>query len=100
LTTRRFGRVLSVLHTGFTAVEWLFPCAWPDEEIKVRPIGHMQTADSPGHPEPGTDEIHFVYCFWNLGQNGWIGCEYRPLARTEAWLGWLQLFNRRYAFCS
>jgi len=57
-------------------------------------------ADSPGHPEPGTDEIHFVYCFWNLGQNGWIGCEYRPLARTEAWLGWLQLFNRRYAFCS
>jgi hydroxypyruvate isomerase len=57
----------------------------------------MQMADSPGHPEPGTDEIHFVYWFRNLDQSGctgWIGCEYRPLARTEAGLGWLQLFNR------
>ena len=27
---------------------------------------------------------------YRLGYDRWIGCEYRPLARTEAGLGWLR----------
>jgi len=60
-------------------------------------IGHMQLADNPGRHEPGTGEINFAFLFKHLdqiGYTGWIGCEYRPLARTEAGLGWLQLLNR------
>lgn len=55
-------------------------------------IGHMQLADNPGRHEPGTGEINFAYLFKHLdhlGYSGWIGCEYHPLAQTEAGLGWV-----------
>lgn len=55
-------------------------------------IGHLQIADNPGRHEPGTGEIAYPFLFAlleRLGYQGWIGCEYKPLAATEAGLGWL-----------
>jgi hydroxypyruvate isomerase len=54
-------------------------------------IGHMQIADNPGRHEPGTGEIHFPNLFRFIdeaGYPGWIGCEYKPLGKTEDGLGW------------
>ena len=56
-------------------------------------IGHIQIADHPGRHEPGTGAIDFPALFAQLrrlGHAGWIGCEYRPLADTEAGLHWMQ----------
>lgn len=55
-------------------------------------IGHVQLADNPGRNEPGTGEINYPFLFAHLdriGYKGWIGCEYKPAAGTEAGLGWL-----------
>lgn len=55
-------------------------------------IGHVQIADNPGRHEPGSGEIAWGFLFDHLdrlGYAGWIGCEYRPAAGTEAGLGWL-----------
>jgi len=55
-------------------------------------IAHIQVADPPKRNEPGTGEINFEYLFKfldKLGYEGWIGCEYKPAARTEDGLGWL-----------
>ena len=60
-------------------------------------IGHIQLADNPGRNEPGTGEINYPFLFAHLdriGYSGWIGCEYKPAATTEAGLGWLQPFVR------
>lgn len=54
-------------------------------------IAHMQLADNPGRHEPGTGEINYRFLFgWldSIGYDGWIGCEYKPRATTEAGLGW------------
>ncbi len=54
-------------------------------------IGHIQLADNPGRNEPGTGEINYAFLFKHLdriGYTGWIGCEYKPAAGTEAGLGW------------
>jgi len=56
-------------------------------------IGHVQLADNPGRNEPGTGEINYAFLFAHLdriGYTGWIGCEYKPAAGTEAGLGWRQ----------
>jgi len=55
-------------------------------------IAHIQVADVPGRHEPGTGEINYPFLFQHLdsiGYQGWIGCEYKPLAKTEDGLGWL-----------
>ena len=55
-------------------------------------IGHIQLADNPGRNEPGTGEINYPFLFSRideLGYTGWIGCEYKPRAGTQAGLGWL-----------
>jgi hydroxypyruvate isomerase len=60
-------------------------------------IGHIQLADNPGRHEPGTGEINYAYLFKHLdriGYKGWIGCEYKPAAGTEAGLGWIQALAR------
>lgn len=54
-------------------------------------IGHLQIADNPGRHEPGTGEINYAFLFRfldRIGYAGWIGCEYKPAAATEAGLGW------------
>jgi hydroxypyruvate isomerase len=56
-------------------------------------IAHIQLADNPGRNEPGTGEINYAFLFRHLeriGYAGWIGCEYKPAAGTEAGLGWRQ----------
>jgi hydroxypyruvate isomerase len=56
-------------------------------------IGHIQLADNPGRNEPGTGEINYPFLFAHIdriGYDGWIGCEYKPAAATEAGLDWRQ----------
>jgi hydroxypyruvate isomerase len=56
-------------------------------------IAHMQLADNPGRNEPGTGEINYGFLFAHLdriGYAGWVGCEYKPAARTEDGLGWMR----------
>jgi hydroxypyruvate isomerase len=60
-------------------------------------IGHVQLADNPGRNEPGTGEINWAFLFPHIdriGYAGWIGCEYKPAAATEAGLGWRERFAR------
>jgi len=62
-------------------------------EKNLAKIGHMQLADTPGRHEPGTGEINYPFLFQffdKIGYKGWIGCEYRPAAKTEDGLGWLK----------
>jgi hydroxypyruvate isomerase len=63
----------------------------PTIEKHLDKIGHMQLADTPGRHEPGTGEINYPFLFAHIdkiGYQGWIGCEYRPAANTEAGLAW------------
>jgi hydroxypyruvate isomerase len=65
-------------------------------EKNLSKIGHIQLADNPGRNEPGTGEInyHFLFRFLDrIGYQGWIGCEYKPTANTEAGLGWIKQLN-------
>lgn len=60
-------------------------------------IDHIQLADNPGRHEPGTGELNWDFLFRHidrLGYRGHIGCEYKPLATTEAGLGWRQRFSQ------
>lgn len=60
-------------------------------------IGHVQLADNPGRNEPGTGEINYGFLLAHLdriGYDGWVGCEYKPAAGTQAGLGWRQRFAR------
>ncbi|MCW5730946.1 MAG: hydroxypyruvate isomerase family protein [Alphaproteobacteria bacterium] len=59
-------------------------------------IGHVQIANPPGRHEPDRGEINFPHLFAlldTLGYEGWIGCEYRPMAGTEAGLGWARPYG-------
>ena len=61
-------------------------------EANIGRIGHIQIADNPGRHEPGSGEINYPFLFDlldRLGYDGWVGCEYKPLATTEAGLGWM-----------
>ena len=54
-------------------------------------IKHIQVADNPGRHEPGTGEINYQYIFQSLdemGYQGWVSGEYKPLGTTESGLGW------------
>lgn len=56
-------------------------------------IAHVQLADNPGRHEPGSGEINYPFIFAHLdriGYRGWVGCEYKPAATTEAGLQWRQ----------
>ena len=60
-------------------------------------IGHIQLADNPGRNEPGSGEINYAFLFAHIdriGYQGWIGCEYKPAAGTEAGLGWIRQLVR------
>jgi hydroxypyruvate isomerase len=54
-------------------------------------IGHVQIAAVPSRAEPDEGEMAYAAVFAELdrlGYEGWIGCEYRPRAGTEAGLKW------------
>jgi hydroxypyruvate isomerase len=55
-------------------------------------IAHIQIAGVPDRHEPDIGEVNFAHLFATidrLGYDGYVGCEYRPAARTEDGLGWL-----------
>ncbi len=69
----------------------------PTIEANLNRIAHIQLADNPGRHEPGTGEInyHFIFEFLDrIGYSGWVGCEYKPAATTDAGLGWLKTYNQ------
>ena len=63
-------------------------------------IAHVQIADNPGRNEPGTGEINYPFIFDMLdreGYQGWVGCEYKPAAKTSDGLGWFAPYRSRQA---
>ena len=60
-------------------------------EKQIAQVGHVQVASVPDRHEPTEGELNFPHLFEALdrvGYTGWVGCEYRPRARTEDGLGW------------
>ncbi|MDH5536423.1 MAG: hydroxypyruvate isomerase [Betaproteobacteria bacterium] len=67
-------------------------------EAHLKLIPHMQLADNPGRHEPGTGEINYPFLFQHIdriGYAGWIGCEYKPRAGTDAGLAWIRPYLGR-----
>ena len=64
-------------------------------------VGHIQIAGVPGRHEPNVGEVNYDWVFRVLEEqryDGWIGCEYRPLAGTVAGLAWMyKLIDRQRA---
>lgn len=59
---------------------------------------HVQVAGAPERHEPDTGEVNYPYLFDvldEIGYSGWVGCEYRPAAKTLDGLGWFQLRSAR-----
>jgi hydroxypyruvate isomerase len=59
-------------------------------------VGHLQCAAVPSRHEPDEGEINYKAVFEAVdrhGYKGWIGCEYRPRARTEEGLGWAKAYG-------
>ncbi|MBB1251337.1 hydroxypyruvate isomerase family protein [Rhizobium sp. G21] len=59
-------------------------------------IGHIQTAAVPHRGEPGSGELDDARIFRELdalGYEGYVGCEYRPMAGTTAGLKWLDRYR-------
>jgi hydroxypyruvate isomerase len=55
-------------------------------------IGNVQIAGVPARAEPDEGEIAYPAVFAALDRleyDGWIGCEYRPRAATDAGLSWI-----------
>ncbi|MFF2050545.1 hydroxypyruvate isomerase family protein [Leifsonia sp. NPDC058194] len=60
-------------------------------------IAHIQIADNPGRGEPGTGEIAYDRVLARIAAStydGWIGCEYGPVADTRAGLAWTERIAR------
>ena len=54
-------------------------------------IGHIQFSSVPGRHEPQHGEVNAPFLFDlvdEVGYDGWIGCEYRPLTTTAEGLSW------------
>jgi hydroxypyruvate isomerase len=61
-------------------------------------IGHVQVADVPTRPEPGTGELNYAYLFDVVRQSdstGWTGLGYAPTSSTDASLAWLPADHHR-----
>jgi hydroxypyruvate isomerase len=61
-------------------------------------IGHVQIAAVPSRAEPDEGEIAYPAVFAALaalGYAGWIGCEYKPRADTDAGLAWVRKLGVR-----
>ncbi len=60
-------------------------------------VGHIQVASVPSRHEPDGEELNFPFLFAEfdrLGYDGYIGCEYNPLAGTVEGLKWYQPYRR------
>jgi len=58
--------------------------------------GHIQIAGAPGRNEPDTGEVRYEYLFEvldEIGYEGWVGCEYRPVGKTREGLGWFAKYR-------
>jgi hydroxypyruvate isomerase len=65
-------------------------------EKSLPAVGHVQVAAVPSRHEPDEGEVNYPAIFDaldRLGYAGWIGCEYRPRATTEAGLGWARPYG-------
>jgi hydroxypyruvate isomerase len=64
---------------------------------KHRPyLGHVQIAAVPSRAEPDEGEVNMSAIFNTLdaiGYNGFVGLEYKPRARTEAGLKWMDAYR-------
>ena len=63
-----------------------------------RNVGHIQIAGPPERLEPDYGELNYAWLLPRideLGYEGWVGCEYRPAAGTEAGLGWARPWGIR-----
>ena len=61
-------------------------------------VGHIQIAGPPDRLEPDAGELNYAWLLPRidaLGYEGWVGCEYRPAAGTEAGLGWARPWGIR-----
>ena len=61
-------------------------------------VGHIQIAGPPDRLEPDVGELDYARLLPlidELGYEGWVGCEYRPAAGTEAGLGWARPWGIR-----
>ncbi len=70
----------------------------PTMEANKDRISHIQIADNPGRNEPGTGEINYPFVFKaidEMGYDGWVGCEYKPLTTTKEGLGWIRDYISR-----
>jgi hydroxypyruvate isomerase len=59
-------------------------------------VGHVQIAAVPSRGEPDEGEVNYREIFAMLdaiGYGGWVGCEYRPRARTEDGLAWASRYG-------
>lgn len=57
---------------------------------------HVQIANPPGRHGPGQGELdlpRFLRVLDQAGYGGWVGCEYRPVGRTEDELDWARPFG-------
>ena len=63
-------------------------------------IGHVQIAGVPDRAEPDEGEVNYaavLQALDRLGYEGWVGAEYKPRARTEDGLSWLETWSNRNA---
>src|SRR5713226_2877189 len=59
-------------------------------------VGHVQIAAVPSRREPDEGEVNYPQIFAaldSMGYGKWVGCEYRPRARTEDGLGWVRAYG-------
>jgi hydroxypyruvate isomerase len=59
-------------------------------------VGHVQIAAVPSRCEPDEGEVNYsqvLAALDRMGYGKWVGCEYRPRARTEDGLGWARAYG-------
>ncbi|VEB22222.1 2-oxo-tetronate isomerase [Avibacterium volantium] len=60
-------------------------------------FAHIQIASVPDRHEPDEGEINYQYIFNKLdemGYEGYVGCEYKPRAKTEEGLDWFEPYKK------
>jgi hydroxypyruvate isomerase len=61
-------------------------------------VGHIQIAAVPSRAEPDEGEVAYdrvLRAIDRFGYRGWVGCEYKPRADTDAGLRWIEAMGLR-----